>query len=370
MRKYILSLILVGLAVACNQQPSYKLTVTGFPAAYEGKTIYLKKDTSFNTVVDIDSAVVAQGTLNMKGEVTGNLSLVFLGFEDWRKVKPPYNKVDFVIEEGNITVSLDSASQTIAGTPKNEAYQQLKVLTADYRKKVEEYWTNMEEIRKDAEKDKALQAEIEKIRDEVKSVTRALLQENVTNNIGRDLFLGDYSSFKAAERIDIINQMSAVNQQIPRIVDIKLMAEAEDATSEGKKYRDIKGNTPDGKELKLSEVVSKNKYTLLDFWASWCGPCIQEMPHVKAAYAKYKSKGFEVYGASVDAKAEAWKGAIKEHDLPWLHVNLDAKDKDGGGRLYGVRGIPYTVLIDQEGTIVKVNLRGDKLMETLDELLK
>lgn len=377
MKKHILSLILVGLAVACSQQPSYKLTVTGFPAAYEGKTIYLKKDTSFNTVVNIDSAVVHKGTLNMKGEWLGESSFALLGFEDWRKVKPPYNKVDFILEEGNITVSLDSVSQTIAGTPNNDLYQQLKVLSAESKSITDEYMKYYNELEKNTGENKAILDELEKIfermkgiSEEVREIKKTLLSTNSKNTIGRDMFLEDSRLFTAAERIEFINQLTEETQQIPRIVNIRKIAEAEAATSEGKKYRDIKGNTLDGKELALSEIVSKNKYTLLDFWASWCGPCIAEVPHVKKVYAKYKSKGFEVYGASIDADAEAWKGAAKAHSLPWQHVILDGKDKTGGAFLYGVQGIPYTVLIDQEGTIVKINLRGEKLMETLDELMK
>lgn len=139
----------------------------------------------------------------------------------------------------------------------------------------------------------------------------------------------------------------------------------------GEKYKEISGLTsPGGKEIKLSEVVKENKYTLLDFWASWCPPCMREVPYLTADYAEYKDKGFEIYAVSYDDDSMAWQGAIKKNGMGWIHVSALKGWECPTQALYGVRSIPRNFLIDSEGNIVAENLRGEALGEKLAELLK
>lgn len=137
----------------------------------------------------------------------------------------------------------------------------------------------------------------------------------------------------------------------------------------GSIFKPVSGLDVKGKELLLAESVQKNKYTLLEFWASWCGPCRGEVPALKKAYAKYKSKGFEIYGLSTDTDKEAWKQALKEDKTTWPQVLAQNNE---AMTLYGVDGIPASFLIDQNGKIVASNneLRGEKLEEVLSKLLK
>ncbi len=138
----------------------------------------------------------------------------------------------------------------------------------------------------------------------------------------------------------------------------------------GKSYKDVMGVTPDGDELKLSDVIKNNKYTLLDFWASWCGPCRGEFPHLKKAYKKYKADGFEIYALSIDEKRDAWLKASEKEQLPWLNiVDLDGF-KAKGIQEYGIRGIPANYLIDTNGIIVATNLRGFGLDDMLKTFFK
>lgn len=141
----------------------------------------------------------------------------------------------------------------------------------------------------------------------------------------------------------------------------------------GNPYKPVKGLDVNGKEIDLADVIKDNKYTLLEFWASWCGPCRAEVPHLKEAYEKFKGKGFEIYSFSIDDSKKGWEQALKEDQPNWsTHV---LKQGNAGEKIlnsYGISGIPASFLIDQKGTIVASNeeLRGDALKETLRELLK
>ena len=131
---------------------------------------------------------------------------------------------------------------------------------------------------------------------------------------------------------------------------------------------DIALAAPDGKTIKVSDYVSKNKYTLIDFWASWCGPCRAEMPTVVKAYTDFHQKGFEVVGVSLDNDKDAWVKAIADLKMPWPQMS-DLKGWDcEGAQLYNVRSIPSNVLVDQQGKIVAKDLRGEQLLKKLDEL--
>jgi thiol-disulfide isomerase/thioredoxin len=143
----------------------------------------------------------------------------------------------------------------------------------------------------------------------------------------------------------------------------------------GEMAPEIDEKSPEGKIIKLSSI--KGKYVLIDFWASWCGPCRRENPNIVAAYEKYKdakfegAKGFTIYSVSLDKNSDAWVNAIKQDNLSWSYHVSDLKGWDSRpGGIYGVTSIPINYLIDPSGKIIAKNLRGADLHFALDKLLK
>lgn len=123
---------------------------------------------------------------------------------------------------------------------------------------------------------------------------------------------------------------------------------------------------PDGKDISLHDL--RGKVVLVDFWASWCGPCRRENPNVKRVYDTYKDKGFEILGVSLDNTRDRWLQAIEQDGLPWLHVSDLQGWKNEVAKLYSVSSIPHTILLDAEGRIIARGLRGEQLEAKLAEL--
>lgn len=137
----------------------------------------------------------------------------------------------------------------------------------------------------------------------------------------------------------------------------------------GAPYIDVALPTPEGDTLTLSSIVEKNKVTLLDFWASWCGPCRQFNPILVEIYKEFHPKGFEIYGVSLDQEKDKWTAAIKDQNLTWFHVSNLKKWDCPARKDYHIDGIPASVLIGQDGKIIAHSLDGDELKAKLNELL-
>lgn len=162
----------------------------------------------------------------------------------------------------------------------------------------------------------------------------------------------------------------AVNAVLKQYREIMARANQKEAGKPhvGSDAPDITMPTPDGKSFSLSSL--KGKYVLVDFWASWCGPCRGENPNVVKAYNTFKDKNFTVLGVSLDKNKDAWVQAIKDDGLTWTHISDLQYWNSAAVNLYGFDGIPYNVLVDPQGKIIATELRGEALEAKLAEVLK
>ena len=167
-----------------------------------------------------------------------------------------------------------------------------------------------------------------------------------------------YQGLSASVRSTLRGQR--IGEQIKRLQKVAVGAIAPDFTQ----------NTPDNLPVKLSSL--RGQYVLIDFWASWCGPCRQENPNLVKAFNTYKDKGFTILSVSLDQEngREAWVKAIQKDNLTWTHVSDLKFWNNAVAQEYGVHAVPQNFLLDPSGKIVAINLRGEELQSTLDKLLK
>ena len=168
---------------------------------------------------------------------------------------------------------------------------------------------------------------------------------------------------------DLQNTLSGVWGNCPRMTEFKEKAEMAKKIAIGAPFQDIELTDPEGKKVKLSECLPTGKYVMLEFWASWCGPCRGEIPHLKHVYQNYKDKGFEIISVSIDQKNKDWQKAMKEEKMPWIQLNDPQGENGPAIQVYNVTGVPHCILLDKEGKIFKTNMRGAYLDAALEQLI-
>jgi peroxiredoxin len=180
-----------------------------------------------------------------------------------------------------------------------------------------------------------------------------------SNSLDRDRYFDLYVS--TAEKLKKEWPDYEVTKEFNEYVEILKV------TAVGVMAPEIELPNPEGTEVKLSSL--RGKYVLVDFWAKWCGPCRRENPNVVRAYNKFKDKGFEVFGVSLDRTKEDWLQAIAEDGLTWTHVSDLKYFESQAAKDYNITAIPFSILVDPQGKIIAKNLRGRALDKKLEEVL-
>jgi Peroxiredoxin len=369
MKKITFILIILAVVLASCQKNSYTIEGNFAENTFDGETIYLQKIDSMTaeSSTAIDSTILKDGKFKFSGSAEDHLSVGFISVG--RLESPVENSpvATFILETGSIKIAFDKRNVSISGTPKNEDYN--KVLAA-----MNKMGSLYEEVEKAGgvqgvapdENGLDIMGRMQKLQEELQEVSFDFTKANIANKLGEFLFFSYASIFTKDQLKELLPLADSTFRSQPQIQ--MLEKELNRVIPEiGQPYQDTQLVTTEGMPVLLSEYIGKNKCVLIDFWASWCAPCIQEIPHLRKAYSAYKSKGLEIIGISVDEDRVAWMDAIKKHNMDWIQLGDDTRNASA---IYGVSSIPHTVLVDQTGTIIAKNLRGKELEDKIAEVLK
>ena len=360
MKKMAFMAMAALMMTACQSENAYTIVGT-VDAAGEGDSISLQL-VEGRKLVDLQKVPVVNGKFEFKG-VADSVQIAAITLGD--------TYCQLFLEPGQIKVDLKLGQMTYAlGTPNNNAYESFM---SDMKALEDEY----AEIVQSAQNPELSEAQRQEIKAQVAGFEAKYyeaIKNSITDNVGNDFGLynlcNSYYYYAPEELAPILDGYLAAFPTNARLLQIKKHNDTSLETVVGKPFKDFEMADVNGNMHKISEYVAANKVTLIDFWASWCGPCRAEMPAVKAAYEAYKDKGFGIVGVSLDNNKEAWLGAVKSLGANWEHLS-DLKGWNcEGAKLYGVNSIPATVLVAQDGTILARNVRGEAIQEKLAEYLK
>ena len=353
-------LSILALSVMAFAATAQNYTITGkADAKYDGKNIYLIDQA---TMAPVDTAVVAGGAFSFKGNaadqhlyeinVNGNKRM-----RTYVMVTPETDAVvDFTARPASVTGGLNDKrtemenAVAVAGNAVNAKIQQLQ-----------SQGIAPNEIQA------AVNADIEAVYD----IYRKAIEENKDNIFGAYVL-----SIVASEFYPTIGALDTMIGKVKYASKIySVMAEREnllkaEATQAGKMYVDFGGLTVDGKAVKLSDYVGKGKYVLVDFWASWCGPCKAEIPNLIELQNKFGGDKFMVLGVNVWDEEDKFKAALTAEGITYPQIYIPRDNKDDATALYGIRGIPQIILFAPDGTIVQRDLRGDVMKRLVEEKVK
>lgn len=362
------------ICLTANAQTTKPFTVTGtVKKATPGSYVYLEANSQPTRKID-STKIAADNTFKINGKVADGGEVLVLNVGGGQKMA--------LLLEGGETLNVTAdgyrmdqktgqiGKATVTGSKNMEYYEKLNTLRTDMEAKVANW--NKQAAAATEKKDNKKMAQIEQdyaaAEADVVNKVKAMLPEMGTSLVS--LFAlnfisidNDFAIYDAlAQRFEKENPNSPhAKSLIGRVARIK-------GVSIGAQAPEIALSDTTGNPVSLSSL--RGKYVLLDFWASWCGPCRAENPNVVRMYNKFKDKGFAIYSVSLDQAKANWTKAIRNDNLTWTHVSDLKYWQSAAAQQYGVQAIPATFLLDKEGKIIAKNLRGDALEQKLEEVLK
>lgn len=399
--KKLTLLAAVALLAGCQPGAGPGYTLDGVLTGGEAPTgmAYLQRQMPDGQMVSTDSAAITDGKFSLKGHVDRPQMYTLridLRTDPTESVRGKVFASNFYLEnspitfEGNLKtlpgVFYDPErpleAPVIKGSATEDFYARFRAdikpvsdsLTVIDRRYWEEYTAPMmndKEHKHDyTEVGVALVKEEARWRKELQEKTLAFIRENPSSVVAFDQLVALFSDFTvnySGKQIDEMRswvadawtgtpQLAALDSIVSRIKPVAL----------GEKYADIDVQTPDGKTVKLSSLIPEGKYVMLEFWASWCGPCRAEIPHLVRVHEKYKD--FNIVSVSVDEKEADWQKAMKEERMTWTQARITGGIMGEEMKKFNITGIPMCMVLDGEGRFYRTNTRGAYLDAFLMEL--
>lgn len=384
MKKLILLLSATVFLISCSKN---KYVISGTVKGIEnGKTVIMEtSDAAGMGLIAVDTVKVENGKFEITGKATEPAFHML-------QVEGVNGKVPFILENGDITIEINKDSlnkSKISGTYNNDEFSTFNKDLESIQKPLVDFQTKNTPLMNTAQQTKdtavinKLMAEFGKIQQSIgettkkkytdyaeshpKSFIAALIIQGMTNDPAVDikkiekLYAGLDESLKATK------PGKTIENKIKEIKSVPSASAAPAAPGSANWTSDFSAPNPEGKVISLKE--SLGKVTIVDFWASWCGPCRVENPNVVAIYKEFHAKGLNIVGVSLDKDAAKWKEAIAKDNLTWTQVShLKFWDEPIAAQ-YGVQSIPATFILDASGKVVAKDLRGDELRAKIKELL-
>ena len=349
----------LAMATATAQAQQVKYTINGV-SSHNGGKVYLIDELSGAT---IDSAVVKGGKFLMKGTATKDALL---------NIRPTNIDWNTMMFNDGTPVTVNINDSTTKGSPINERLARYDVqISGPYSRLAHEIMAMPEAEQK--AKQNEWGPKLNKIAMKMAEDLNKLF-DTESNTLIPAAFFSTYCGTWGPEAgLKRLNEKYAFAKHPivqKQVVDLEAEAarEAKKAAYIDKQFTDLEEADVDGNLHKLSEYVGRGKWVLVDFWASWCGPCRAEMPNVVEAYEKYHAKGFDIVGLSFDNKKEPWVKAIADLKMPWVHLSDLKGWRTVASSVYEVNSIPDNLLIDPQGKIVARGLRAQGLHQKLKEI--
>ena len=359
MKKIILLAVLLTMAMpSIAQQVKYSVSGT---YTNNGVKIYLKDKLTNNR---IDSVVVAEGKFSFVGSADKDAFMAI-------KAKDVNWSTEFFNDGTPVMININDS--TLKGSPQNERLAKYSVELDIPERELNEMMYRMTEDEMNA-KEEEIMVMMTQVQEKQFALANKIFKEE-RNSLIPLAFSEYYFVDNGLEAYDQLVQEKVVFASHPYLKkvkdDLEEILRPKDSPKMafiGQQYTDLEMPDPEGKLHKISDLVGEGKRVLVDFWASWCGPCRAEMPKVLEAYNKYHAKGFEVIGISLDEKKEAWVKAIAQINMPWMQVSDLKGWKSAAAPAYKIDAIPDNVLIDPQGKIIERALRGKSLHYHLQKI--
>ena len=357
------SALLIGALTAC-QSTTYQVNGT-IEGAADGDTLFLTSD--LQTGIPSDTIFVEDGKFHISGEAD-SVRLCMIYSAKRNELNAP-----FFIEPGIISIQIKETpgASRVGGTKCNDEWQVLNDSVMSIGKEINRIAEHIYGNTVTPEEQQKGMEQIDRLNQRFSRMVINTCEKNIRNEFGYFLL-----TYYPDELIDIQSRSRLIKllpEEMRKREQIRVMEQSLEAsakTAEGATIPDFSQPAPDGTSLSIMSEVSQHRITIIDFWASWCGPCRQEIPSVIELYKKYKDKGLGIVGVSLDNDKDEWLTAIKQLNMAWPQMSDQNDWGNSVAKLFNITSIPHTIVVDQQGKILRHGLRGEALANFVAEQLQ